>query len=256
MPNTSNSTGVTLGDAVLLQRGIHTNVNWIWIGVGTLLGFAAIFNALLVLAFDNIPGKGLRCLHFGQNKLWVAALVAIPVEAATNGLDASARSILGEEDAARLCRLQVMTFFHGLLCALAFFFSPSYNEPSAKLTKVFIQPLNLFPDALQCQRLKVNAPLLMSIKFFKWSLHLFLRSVAAFGKTVGAMPEEQVLERRRGSPHDSGKVHSLSAIQEDEPTSSADAVHIEMGDVAHRTDVQAPSESLNLLSALEIEGER
>lgn len=59
VPNTSNSTGVTLGDAVLLQRGLHTNVNWVWIGVGTLLGFAVIFNGLLVLAFDNIPGEGL-----------------------------------------------------------------------------------------------------------------------------------------------------------------------------------------------------
>lgn len=62
---------------------------------------------------------------------------------------------------------------------------------------------------------------------------------AAFGKTVGSMPEDQVMERRKGSKHESSKVHSLSAIQEDEPQSASDAV-IEMGDVANGSHATAP----------------
>jgi hypothetical protein len=57
VPNSSNSTAATLGDAVLEQRGLQTDVNWVWIGIGVLLAYAVIFNVLLVLAFDHIPGK-------------------------------------------------------------------------------------------------------------------------------------------------------------------------------------------------------
>jgi hypothetical protein len=45
------------------------------------------------------------------------------------------------------------------------------------------------------------------------------------------MPEEQVLERRKGSKHETGKVHSLGTIQEEEAQHES-AVQIEMGDVA------------------------
>jgi hypothetical protein len=46
------------------------------------------------------------------------------------------------------------------------------------------------------------------------------------------MPEEQVLERRKGSKHETGKVHSLGTIQEEEEAQHESAMQIEMGDVA------------------------
>lgn len=45
------------------------------------------------------------------------------------------------------------------------------------------------------------------------------------------MPEEQVLERRKGSKHETSKVHSLGTIEEEESQHES-AVQIEMGDVA------------------------
>jgi hypothetical protein len=66
IPNNSNSTrgGATLGLAVLQQRGIQTDINWVWIGVGVLLAFYFLLNSLLIVAFDNVPGVNCNVLAF------------------------------------------------------------------------------------------------------------------------------------------------------------------------------------------------
>lgn len=49
----------TLGVQILTSRGVFPEAKWYWIGLGALLGFTLIFNALLTLALTF-----LRCEYF------------------------------------------------------------------------------------------------------------------------------------------------------------------------------------------------
>lgn len=42
----------TLGVQVLKARGIFTDPNWYWIGVGALLGYIMLFNVLFIVFLD------------------------------------------------------------------------------------------------------------------------------------------------------------------------------------------------------------
>jgi hypothetical protein len=52
---------------------------------------------------------------------------------------------------------------------------------------------------------------------------------AGFFKTIGALPEDQVIERRKGSVHDDSKLHKMDTIAEDGSANGQGAVAIEMG---------------------------
>ncbi|GAQ78767.1 pleiotropic drug resistance protein [Klebsormidium nitens] len=45
-------TNLTVGDQLLLSRGLHTPRWWVWIGVGTMIGYYVIFNLICNLALD------------------------------------------------------------------------------------------------------------------------------------------------------------------------------------------------------------
>jgi hypothetical protein len=48
---------VTLGDAILIFRAIHTQSYWYWIGVGVLIGFAIFFNLVFTAALHYLNSK-------------------------------------------------------------------------------------------------------------------------------------------------------------------------------------------------------
>jgi hypothetical protein len=48
---------VTLGDAILIFRAIHTQSYWYWIGVGALIGFAIFFNLVFTAALHYLNSK-------------------------------------------------------------------------------------------------------------------------------------------------------------------------------------------------------
>ncbi|CAK9227174.1 unnamed protein product [Sphagnum troendelagicum] len=48
---------VTLGDAILIFRAIHTQSYWYWIGVGALIGFAIFFNLVFTAALHYLNSR-------------------------------------------------------------------------------------------------------------------------------------------------------------------------------------------------------
>jgi hypothetical protein len=53
----STASNETLGVQVLRSRGVFTEAKWYWIGLGAMLGYTLLFNALFTLALTYLKGE-------------------------------------------------------------------------------------------------------------------------------------------------------------------------------------------------------
>ena len=52
----------TVGTAVLKSRGLHTEGEWYWIGIGALIGFAILYNIFFTMALAYLQ-RTVHLLH-------------------------------------------------------------------------------------------------------------------------------------------------------------------------------------------------